>query len=493
MGFASGLATGLHAGSQWVDIYNQAKLRDELAQAASLQPDQYAQYTPDQVQRIEAAANAGGLQWDAGRGGYLTGAGELLAPGGHVHELAGQTQATPFTPDQVADVQRAAMAQAYARAGQPMAADQTIMRGLEIRGAQRQEQHAQHADMTRQEQERILQQGRKIFDSLTGGDHGTQLGALQQISHAHNANDNFAGTSKSTVFADPRNGRPTIAYYPGGGASGPPVVKPFTPDMAGPLVRDWALSQMALTSPQDLSAAHARDAQNRQFGLWDRQLDQGDAKLGLEERQGNDRMKLEREKIAMMERVRKRVEAGDAKLAYITDPITKARTPVLYNLRTKQMERLPDGLSFDGGTGDAMTSIQALATSKLLEGLKDGTLAPENAGMALQKLDMGLRLLRGGTAGAGLFAPIPEGKGHGGGMQSGARTSKWAWATDNELRKRAGSDPDAAEALRQRLETTALEDAAAVYSDAYPMAGRMSGSDTAGGGMGGMGGGHSGH
>lgn len=156
-GFAAGLNSGMSMGKMLMDTYNDAKQKDDLEKAGSLDQTEVNQMTSehaDTLRNIESTKNADGTnayvveKLDDGTARFRA-AGDENAEWGSLgltkqYKLGNQTRDTAFTKDEVARARNEAISEAYTKNGDPA-------RGLQYKNAAREDRNASAIEAAREE------------------------------------------------------------------------------------------------------------------------------------------------------------------------------------------------------------------------------------------------------------------------------------------------------------------------------------------------------
>ena len=156
-GFAAGLNSGMSMGKMLMDTYNDAKQKDDLEKAGSLDQTEVNQMTSehaDTLRNIESTKNADGTnayvveKLDDGTARFRA-AGDENAEWGSLgltkqYKLGNQTRDTAFTKDEVARARNEAISEAYTKNGDPA-------RGLQYKNAAREDRAASALEAAREE------------------------------------------------------------------------------------------------------------------------------------------------------------------------------------------------------------------------------------------------------------------------------------------------------------------------------------------------------
>lgn len=156
-GFAAGLNSGMSMGKMLMDTYNDAKQKDDLEKAGSLDQTEVNQMTSehaDTLRNIESTKNADGTnayvveKLDDGTARFRA-AGDENAEWGSLgltkqYKLGNQTRDTAFTKDEVARARNEAISEAYTKNGDPA-------RGLQYKNAAREDRTASALEAAREE------------------------------------------------------------------------------------------------------------------------------------------------------------------------------------------------------------------------------------------------------------------------------------------------------------------------------------------------------
>jgi hypothetical protein len=146
-GFSKGLADGQRLGELW----NDARMKDELRAANGLKSTSVEQYNPEQAAQLQDEAEKAGGTWDESQQAYKMPDGSIVAPtktptysngayhtadGGTVapakrFSLGNQTQDTEFTTDQLAEARLGAKADIYSNYGKEDLAEQMRANALD--------------------------------------------------------------------------------------------------------------------------------------------------------------------------------------------------------------------------------------------------------------------------------------------------------------------------------------------------------------------------
>lgn len=117
MGWADGFRSGTNMARSWIDTYNAAKQREELAAVADAKPEASQGFTPDQGDQLRAAGDSGqyDIAYDEGKGGYTvtpkadpSQVGVVAQQG--VTDFLGNRTAGDMAPEQVDAARQRAMA-----------------------------------------------------------------------------------------------------------------------------------------------------------------------------------------------------------------------------------------------------------------------------------------------------------------------------------------------------------------------------------------------
>lgn len=155
-GFAGGLLSGMSMGRMLMDTYNDAKLKDELEAAGKLAPEEIAgsidQDTQKSIETMRSHVGADGkntyeVENLSGGGARFRAAGDgdwtTIAPGKQ-YKMGGLVQDNPFTDAQISKARGEAIADVYARNGDPM-------KGLQYKNASREDRSASAIEAAREE------------------------------------------------------------------------------------------------------------------------------------------------------------------------------------------------------------------------------------------------------------------------------------------------------------------------------------------------------
>lgn len=246
-GFSSGLGQGMAMGKMLMDTYNENKMKRDLEEAASL--DQQSVDGALSDSQIAEITRIRGLKNDAGESSYVV---EDLGNGGirykgigqeggdwgtiapsKTYKLGNQTSETGFRSDQIERARANAIADVYAKNGDPM-------RGLQYRQAAREDRYASNEE--------------KVLDFMRNSSNMSDdefYSGLSKMATGH-GNDGLAfGYTKGP------NGEPLIGMV---GQDGKLVLQPAT--------RDLAVSKLL----QYISPSNYR--QERAYGLEERKLNE---------------------------------------------------------------------------------------------------------------------------------------------------------------------------------------------------------------------------
>lgn len=205
---------GSQATANAYNLYRQVKQNKELADAYEVDQEASTEYTPEQIKGLTDQAELNGGTWDASKQAYRMPNGGLQAPtntptvengqyqnsqGRAVmpqtrYSLGGQTQAQPFSPEQISDERAQQAASVFGKFGDPLSATRLQSNNMQMKAGRVNLENAKIKAKQVAAEAKLLEFGQKV----STGEMTEEEAVSQVINIADKANGD-----KSTFAYEP--------------------------------------------------------------------------------------------------------------------------------------------------------------------------------------------------------------------------------------------------------------------------------------------------